>query len=190
MQFTSPCKGEGKTTLATNVAISLAHSGKKVLLIDADFRRPRLHEVWGLPNEVGFTSVLSGQATPPEAIQPTDLPSLSVLPSGPLPISPSELLSSGKVQEQLASLRAAYDFILVDTPPLLSVSDPTVVAPFVDAIVLTLGVDKQSRPNAQRAQTLLNSLGLDRKVLGVVVNLRGCSAAYSDGYYAAAAMPV
>lgn len=183
MQFTSPCRGDGKTTLAVNVAISLAHSGKKVLLIDGDFRRPRLHEVWGLPNDVGFTSVLSGSATFPEAIQPTVISSLSVLPSGPLPASPAELLSSGKLKEQLGSLRAVYDFILVDTPPLLSVTDPAVVASFMDAIILTVSVDKQSRPNAQRAQALLNSLGIGQKVLGVVVNrLRHSSTAYSDGY--------
>ena len=91
--------------------------------------------------------------------------------------------SAGNLPEHLAPLRRDYDFILIDTPPLLSVTDPTVVAQSVDAIILTVGVDKQSRPNAQRAQSLLNGLGLGQKVLGVVINrLRRKSMVYNDGY--------
>ena len=165
------------------MAISLAHSGKKILLIDGDFRRPRLHEVWGVSNAVGLSSVLSKEATLAEAIQSTALPSLSVLPSGPLAAHPAELLTSGNLQEHLAPLRRDYDFILIDTPPLLSVTDATVVAQAVDAIILAVGVDKQSRPNAQRAQSLLNALGLGQKVLGVVINrLRRKATAYNNGY--------
>ncbi len=168
IQITSPESGAGKTTLAANLAVSIAQSGKRTLLIDADFRRPRLHTIYGMPNQVGFTTLLAGQAELPQAIQESGVLGLSILTSGPIPPNPSELLSSPRLKELFDCLRQQYDFVLVDTPPLLAVTDPCVVASRVDGVVLTIGNSKNSRPCARRARAILDTIGA--KVLGVVVN--------------------
>lgn len=168
IQITSPNMGDGKTTLSTNLAVSIAQSGKRTLIIDADFRRPRIHKVYNLPNDVGFASVIMGQAELRDAIQPTIIPGLSVLSSGPIPPNPAELLTSPRVKELLDDLREMFDFIIVDTPPLLVVTDPCVVAPRVDGVLMAIRVAKNSRPVAERAREVLGNLGAN--VLGVVVN--------------------
>jgi capsular exopolysaccharide synthesis family protein len=169
IQITSPDMGDGKSTLATNLAVSIAQSGKKTILIDADLRRPRLHKMMGLPaNLTGLAAVISGQAELSAAVQQTAVPGLSVLPCGPLPPNPAELLTSPRLKEVLDALRAEYDFVLVDTPPLLAVTDPCAVAPRVDGVILTLRMSKRSRPKAERAREILATLGV--KVVGVVVN--------------------
>ncbi len=168
IQITSPNMGDGKTTLSTNLAVSIAQSGKKAILIDADFRRPRIHKVLGVTNEVGFTSVLTGQCELHEAIQPTAVPGLSILACGPNPPNPAELLTSPRFKELVDELREQFDFVLLDTPPLLVVTDPCVVAPRVDGVLLCIRVARNGRPVAERAWEILTSLGAN--VLGVVVN--------------------
>ncbi len=182
IQVTSPDMGDGKSTLAANLAVSIAQSGKRVVLVDADLRRPRLHKMLGLPaNLTGLASVIGGQATLADAVQQTAVPGLFVLPCGPLPPNPAELLTSPRLKEVLDELRASYDFVLVDTPPLLAVTDPCVVAPRVDGVVLTMRMSKKSRPKAERAREILTTLGV--KVLGVVVN--GVTPGKGGGQYGA-----
>jgi capsular exopolysaccharide synthesis family protein len=168
VQITSPRPGDGKTTLAANLAVSIAQSGKRVLLVDADLRNPRLHEVYGLANQVGLTSVLAGEARLEEAVHPSPVNGLVILPSGPLPPNPAELLASQRFQEVLDSLREQYDCVLVDTSALLRVSDPCAIAPRADGILLTVGLARSGRPDAERAREVLDSLEV--KVLGVVAN--------------------
>ena len=169
IQVTSPDMGDGKSTLAANLAISIAQSGKRVVLVDADLRRPRLHRMLGLAsNLTGLGTVITGQTTLADAVQQTAVPGLWVLPCGPLPPNPAELLTSPRLKDVLDELRGQYDFVLVDTPPLLAVTDPCVVAPRVDGVVLTMRMSKKGRPKAERAREILSSLGV--KVLGVVVN--------------------
>jgi succinoglycan biosynthesis transport protein ExoP len=168
IQVTSPNMGDGKTTLATNLAVSIAQSGKRTLLIDADFRRPRLHKMFGLDATTGLASVIAEGADLQEAIQPCIVPNLFLLPCGPRPSNPAELLTSQKFIDFLDTLRKQFDIILVDTPPLLAVSDPSVVAPRVDGVLLTIRVAKNGRPAAERARELLANLGAN--VYGVVVN--------------------
>jgi len=168
VQVTSPKKGDGKTTLAANLAFSIAQSGKKILLIDADLRNPCVGKVFPVSSTSGLTSVLSGEADLASVIQPSVLPELSILPCGPLPSNPAELLTSPRLQELLDSLRQQYDFVLVDTPPLLTVTDPTVVAARVDGVILTIRLSLTGAPHAQQSREILTSL--KAKLLGVVIN--------------------
>src|SRR5262249_17361129 len=168
LQVTSPNKGDGKSLMVGNLAISMARSGKKVLVIDADCRRPRQHKVFGLSNARGLTSVIADGCPWRDALQPTVVEGLSILTSGPVPHNPSELLTSPKFKELLETARPEFDYVIVDTPPLLAVTDPCVVAGRVDGLVLVLRLSRQGRPNAERAREILLSIGV--KILGVVVN--------------------
>jgi capsular exopolysaccharide synthesis family protein len=168
IQVTSPDTGDGKSTLASNLAISLAQAEKRVILIDADFRRPRQHKLFGVSAERGLASVINGEAELCEVIQETAVEGLFVLPCGPIPPNPAELLTLTRFQELLALIRDQYDFVVIDTPPLLAVTDPCVVVPHVDAVILTVRISKNARPHATRARDILTTLGA--KVLGVVVN--------------------
>ena len=168
IQVTSPNVSDGKSTLAANLAVSIAQSGKRTLLIDADFRKPRIHKIFNVPAQVGMASVMAGQCDLGSATQQTAVPNLSVMPCGPRPVNPAELLTSPKFKELLEELRHQFDFVVVDTPPILVVTDPAVVAPRVDGVVLCIRVTKNGRPYAERAREVLASLGAN--VLGVVVN--------------------
>ncbi len=176
IQITSPNMGDGKSTLAANLAVCIAQSGKSVVLVDADCRRPRLHKLFGVPTEVGLTSVIAGECGPQEAVRPTVVPHLAVMPCGPRPANPAELLTSPKFEELLTELRGAYDFVLVDSPPLLAVTDPCVVAARADGVLLAIRISKNGRPGAERAKEMLGALGAN--VLGVVVNGTGKEAGY------------
>jgi capsular exopolysaccharide synthesis family protein len=179
IQVTSPNMGDGKTTLITNLAVSIAQSGRKVLLVDADLRRPRIHRAFGLAGRVGLAEVIAGGAELGEAIQVTVVPNLSVLPCGRRPSNPAELLTSPRFEDVLDDVRGAFDYVLVDSPPLLAVSDPCTVASRMDGLLLTIRVSKNGRPAAERARDLLT--GLRVNCLGVVVNGVGKHGAMS-GY--------
>jgi capsular exopolysaccharide synthesis family protein len=184
VQITSPNVADGKTTLAANLGISIAQSGKTIILVDADFRRPRLHTLFGLSATAGLASVIAGEGELEDAIQESGIPGLSVLPCGPLPPNPAELLTTPRFKELLDVIRERYDFVLVDTPPLLAVTDPCVVAPRVDGVLLNIRASKDGRPSAIRAKEILNTLGVT--VLGVVVNGvdgDGKSGGYGYDYY-------
>lgn len=185
IQVTSPNMGDGKSTLSTNLSVSIAQSGKKIILIDADLRRPRLHKIMGVHNKVGLSSLIQGEVTIEEAVQESAIPNLSLLTCGPLPPNPSELLTSPNFPKVLNELRDHYEFVIVDTPPLLVVTDPSVVAPRVDGVILTLRLSKKAGPLAERATEILAGLGAN--VLGVVVNglsRHGAAGQYGGGYYA------
>ncbi len=168
IQVTSPNMGDGKTTLITNLAVSIAQSGRKVLIIDADLRRPRVHRSFGLAGKIGLAEVIAGTAELDEAIQITVVPNLSVLPCGRRPQNPAELLTLPQFEDVIDDLRSAFDFVLIDTPPLLAVSDPCIIAPRVDGLLLTIRLSKNGRPSAERARDLL--VGLRANCIGVVVN--------------------
>jgi len=178
IQITSPNMSDGKTTLATNLAVSIAQSGKRILLIDADFRRPRLHRMFGVQATVGLASVIQERAELLDAIQPTAVENLSLLPCGPRPPNPAELLTSPRFKEVLETLRDRYDIILVDTPPLLAVSDPSVVALAGRWRPPDDRVSKNGRPAAERARDILATL--EANIVGVVVN--GIGAQGQEGY--------
>jgi capsular exopolysaccharide synthesis family protein len=183
IQVTSPNKSDGKSLMIANLAIMVAQSGKRVLLIDADLRRPRQHKIFGVESAVGLSGVLGSGAPATDAIQATCIAGLTILPCGPVPANPSELLTSPRFKELLEAMRNEYDYVLVDTPPLLAVTDPCIVAGRTDGLFLTIRLTRKGRPDAERARELL--AGLHVKMLGVVVNgiSRGAAGIYSPNAY-------
>jgi capsular exopolysaccharide synthesis family protein len=180
IQVTSPESGDGKTTLAANLAVSIAQSGKSVLLMDCDFRKPRQHRVFAVPNDLGLAAVISHKVDPQDAIRETVVPGLSLLPCGPQPPNPAELLTSPRFEELLLVLREQFEFVIVDSPPLLAVSDPSIIAPRVDGVLLTLRVTRHSRPRAERAKEMLESMGAT--ISGITVNGYGSQNGYGGHY--------
>ncbi len=169
IQITSPSAGDGKSTLAANLAISLATSNKRVVLVDCDFRKPRVHKMFALPTaDIGLASVVGDQADLGAAVQSCEIENLSLLPCGPRPSNPAELLSSVKFQEVLNDLRTIYDYVILDTPPVLAVSDPAAVAPRADGVIVVFRMTASARPAAERAKEEL--LAVSARLLGVVVN--------------------
>ena len=168
LQITSPEMADGKTTLTTNLAAAIAQSGKRVLLIDADMRRPRVHSALGLRSEIGLSEVLLGEIAVENALQPTVMEHLTVLSAGRCPANPAELLSSPRFPALLAAVRTQYDYVLVDTPPLLAVSDPCVVTPHADGVILVVRLGKNRAESVEQARELL--FNHHAQPLGVVVN--------------------
>lgn len=168
MMMTSPQPGDGKSTTISNLAVSFARAGKNVLLIDADMRRPVINGLFAVENEPGLSDVLSGSISTKEAIQDSPVPNLSLIANGSSTPAPSELLESPRFAMLLAELSQRYDLILIDAPPLLAVADPSIIAPLVDAVVLTVRVSKNGRRPVEQAARILHNIGITP--VGVVVN--------------------
>lgn len=167
-QITSPLPGDGKSTLSANVGCSVAQSGKRTLLIDLDLRSPRLSLRFNLESKAGLTNVLNGEMGPAEAVYQTPIENLDILPCGPLPANPAEALTLAELGEVFQWARENYDFVIVDTPPLLMVTDPAVVTAHVDAAMLVIRIRRRCKPNAKEAVSMLRAAGA--RVMGVVVN--------------------
>ena len=160
---------EGKTTTACNMAIALAYGGSRVLLIDADMRRPSVSRTLGIENEIGLSHLLTGQATARQAIQRTGVQNLWVMTAGVTPPNPSELLSSDRMKTLITNVQnGPFDWVLIDTPPVLAVTDAVIIAPWVSGMVFIIGSEMTQRRLAERAvETLLTSRP---HVLGAVLN--------------------
>lgn len=181
IQITSASASEGKTTTLANLGVAFARAGHRVVLVDCDLRRPRLHQFFGLDNHVGLTSAILGEHSVAEALQEVpDVPRLAVLASGPPPPNPSELLSTRSTQNMLANLAEYADYVLIDSPPLLPVADSVVVARYVDATVLVTTVDSTTKRGLRRSLELLDQI--DAPLIGVVLNGLEAEAAYAYGY--------
>jgi len=169
ISVTSPHAGEGKTTTVANLATTLALTGKKVMALSADLRKPRLHRFFGLDNEVGLSSVLAGQAQLAEVARRVEgLDSLRIVTSGPVPPNPAELLSSDEMESLLRDLRSSADYVVIDTPPALVVSDAMIVAPRVDGVVVVVDADTTTGGAASHAIDQLEQVG--GNVIGSVLN--------------------
>jgi polysaccharide biosynthesis transport protein len=178
--ITSALPEEGKTTTSVNSAIVLAQKGTRVLLIDADLRRPSIHKTLGMGPKIGLSNVLTGAATLQQAIIPsTILPELFILPAGTPPPNPAELLASAKMKSVLAELRKQYDHIVIDSPPTLSVTDAVVMSTDADAVVLVIRSGHTTKPALRRARDIL--LQVNARVCGVLVNAVDLSS--PDYYY-------
>ena len=172
VQVAAPTRGEGATTTAANLAVLMARAGRRVVLVDADLRHPRLHEQFGVANRIGLTSLLIGDAATVEALQPVpELESLVVMPVGPLPPNPSELLTSPRFGEVIGRLRDSGVTVVIDSPPVLEASDGMVVAAASNATVLVTSVRTGSRRRLRRALALLDRAGTP--YVGVVLNRAG-----------------
>ena len=168
IQITSPTPGDGKSTTISNIAASMAQSGRKVLVIDADLRKPRQHRYFGVDNDYGLTSVVYGQMEPEEAVRVIQAEYLSVVTCGPIPPNPSELLTSARFEAIIGVYREQYDYILIDTPPLLAVTDPAIVCRFVDLVYMVMRINNGVRSNSVRAKEVVDSMGVE--LSGVIIN--------------------
>lgn len=180
---TSSLPGEGKSTTATNLAIALAQAGQTVCLVDADLRRPMVHEYLGLDRNAGLTTALVGTAEVNELLQPWGDDDLYVLASGQIPPNPSELLGSEDMKQLILRLEQAFDTVVIDAPPLLPVTDAAVLSQHVGGVVVVIGSQKIRTQDLEKSLSALNMVGAN--VLGVVLNrlpVKGPDA-YSYSYY-------
>ena len=179
---TSATPSEGKTTVSSNLAVILAQRGTRVLLIDADLRRPNIHHRFGLNGKVGLSTVLSGQTTLDGSVQPVaEVPGLDILASGPVPPFPTEMLSSQTMTDLLKLAGERYDYILLDSPPILSVTDGVLLSRQVDAVILVVRHGKSSKHVVRRGRDLLARSGAP--MAGIVLNAVDLNAPEYYGYY-------
>ncbi len=175
--FTSALSGDGKTVTSFNLATAFAYQGARVLLVDADMRRPTMHLVAGCSGAVGLSNVLTGSASTAQAILPhADIERLFILPAGTIPPMPAELLGSARFAELLRELEASYDYVLIDTPPLLLVTDPLLLAPMVEGLVLITRSGRDTKPALKNAIAMLSKPQIH--VLGYVINGVSMTASY------------
>lgn len=173
---TSAGPGEGKSTITLNLAIAITQSGKEVILVDADLRKPVIHKRFGLRNEIGLTNILvHGPAE--EALQETAVPNLKVVTSGPIPPNPAEMLASGMMDKVRDFLKERAEMVLFDCPPVVAVTDAAVLSRKVDGVLLVVQLGAVEREVARQAKALLENV--DAPLLGVVIN----NVAESSGYY-------
>ncbi len=166
--LTSPCPGEGKTVTTVNLGIALAQSGKRILAIDADLRKGRCHQLLRVRNQAGLANVLTADLDVKRVIQETPVKDFYLLARGALPPNPSDLLMSQKMRDLFNELRESFDFIVIDSPPIIAVSDAAVLSAICDGVVLVLNGQSTSTQSARRALERLDKVGA--RTLGVILN--------------------
>jgi len=180
--ITSPGLKDGKSTTCANLAVVLAQAGKETLVIDSDLHQPSLHKIFGVPNVNGMVNVLSGEYNLSEVweVCTEPEPRLKLLSTGPLPPNPAELLISGRFAQLIGQTRPRFDYVLIDSPPTGSVSDPMIIAAQADAVLLVLDSQETSKRSLRRAMRNLEAVGA--KVLGTVMNKAQNTETGSYGY--------
>ena len=165
---TSAGPGEGKSTTVANLGVIMATAGTRTLLVDSDLRRPILHKLFDLPNTSGLTTVLADTVAAQDSIASTRLPGLFVLPSGPLPPNPAEVLASRRMAEFVEVAKAQYDLVLFDSPPVISLSDSLILTSYVEAVLLVVRCGQYPYELIRQAKTQLE--GVKATILGVLLN--------------------
>lgn len=168
ISFSSAIPSEGKTVTSSNVAISFSQLGKKVLIIDGDLRKPRIHKIFELKNTVGLSSFLVGRAELSSIVFKTHIPNLFAIPSGPIPPNPAELIDSEMMASTLETLLKKVDYIIIDTPPLIGIVDPILLGKQADAMVLVTWAGKTNRTLVEKAKEEVERYGI--RLLGLVLN--------------------
>jgi len=166
---TSAAPGEGKSTVLANLAVTMAQGGRRTILVDADLRRPGLHEIFGIVNDRGLTTMIveeAGLDDPP--LIGVGVDNLWLMPSGPMPPNPADILGSRKMEEVIAALRARADVVLFDAPPIIAVTDAAVLGTKVDGVLLVVCAGRTRREHAQRARELLERVHV--RIVGAVLN--------------------
>ncbi len=178
IMVTSSGPAEGKTTTIANLAIVLAQTEKKVILIDADLRKPSIHRKFQLPNRLGLTNTITGTHDLDQTVNEGPISTLNILTSGPIPPNPAELLGSTKMQEIIKKLSLRYDYVLIDTPPVLAVTDAQILAQFTDGVLLVLKSGQTHRDMAIKAKEQLKNVKAN--IIGAVLNQQNTK---EKGYY-------
>lgn len=168
IMITSPEPSDGKSTVSSNLSIVLSQQEKRVLLVDTDLRKPTVHYSFSASNIVGLTSILTKEVDLEGAISKTYIPNLDILTSGPIPPNPSELLNSKAMETLMKNLNERYEYIVYDTPPLLAVTDPQIIANRCDGVVMVVASRKTSKDRALKAKELLEKA--KARIIGVIVN--------------------
>lgn len=183
IMFTSSAPSEGKSTVSNNVAVTYADQGTRVILMDADLRRPTIHKTFNVSNQKGLSNYLAGNAELDEIIQPTMLDGLSVITSGPIPPNPSELLTSHKMAQLLDDLAQKSDLLIVDAPPVNTVTDAQLLGARVDGVILVVPQGIAIKAGVRHAKQALEMVHAN--ILGAVMNRVTAqkSAGYYGGYY-------
>jgi capsular exopolysaccharide synthesis family protein len=178
LMVTSSGPGEGKSTTVANLAVVLAQQGKRVLLIDGDLRKPTVHYTFKVSNIYGITNVLTRQTTLKDTVVTTKIPKVDVLPSGPVPPNPSELIDSKSMNDLIEEAKTLYDYVLFDTPPIIAVTDSQLLAHRVDGVILVVSSGKTQIEGAVKAKELLENA--NAKILGTVLNAKEMK---NENYY-------
>ncbi|HMP38767.1 MAG TPA: CpsD/CapB family tyrosine-protein kinase [Roseiflexaceae bacterium] len=165
---TSTAPDEGKSTTLANLAVTMAQSEQRVILVDCDLRRPSLHTLFGLHNDAGITTMILAQDDEPPPLQATGVAGLSLLASGPLPPRPADILGSRRMERVIARLHEEADVVLFDTPPVVAVTDAAVLATRVDGVLLVFQAGKTRRDRARQARQILEKV--KAHIVGVVLN--------------------
>ena len=181
IMVSSPGPGEGKTTTVSNLAITYANLGKKTLLIDADLRKPIIDKVFDLDKDNGLTSYITGNSSANDIIQKTEIDNLEIISSGITPPNPSELLNSDKMEKLINRLQSKYDVVLIDTPPMIAVTDALVLSKIVDNFILVCRSDVTQKGALDRSIKSLKQVG--GKFDGTVLNAISEGNNYGSGYY-------
>ena len=168
IMFTSAGPGEGKSSTVANLAVSIAQSGRSVLIIDADLRNPSQHKIFKLPNNNGLSTTLVEEVTSLTFVVNTENEGLDILVAGPIPPNPAELLGSKRMKQILHDMSNAYDIILIDSPPTIAVTDSSILAQSVDGVILVLASGEVKREYATQAKEQLEKVGA--KIIGTVLN--------------------
>lgn len=176
--ITSSNPGEGKSVVAANLAISIASTGSKVLLIDADLRRPKVHKLFFLENYKGLSSLLAGDLKIDDVANETPVENLHIITSGPIPPNPAEILGSAKMNQFIEKASSVYDIIIFDSPPVNTVADASILSSIADGVILVIEAGVTAREAAILAKEQLEKI--NARILGVVLNKAKQS---SEGYY-------
>ncbi|GAB3063983.1 CpsD/CapB family tyrosine-protein kinase [Salinicoccus sesuvii] len=179
--FTSDMPGAGKSTVATNMAIAYAQAGKRTLLLDGDLRRPTSHYTFEVSNQTGLSTLMINDMDWRAVIKRTAFDQLDLITSGPVPPNPSELLSSKRMETMMQMLRDNYEMVIVDSPPLLSVTDAQILSKHTDGVILVTNVQDNNRDRILEAKELLNKAGAN--IVGIILNNRHPEHALEDTFY-------
>ena len=170
IEVSSPCAGRWQINTFRQPGRLAVQSGKRVLLIDADLWHASQHQIFDVENDQGLTTLLSDNVDPSDVIRSTQIAGLSLLPAGPTSTHPADLLASNRLPELLALVREQYDYVLVDSPPLLAVTGAQIIAPHADSVLLNIRLTKNGRPAACQAREILLGLGAKQVAVVVVAN--------------------
>jgi len=183
---TSSGSGEGKSTVMANLAITMAESGKRVILVDCDLRKPSIHKKMGVTNSVGLTNVLVQNVKKEDCMAESTVKNLFILTSGPIPPNPAELLGTKKMRDFIEDLKNEFDMVLIDAPPVLAVTDAQILSTIADGVIFVASYGEAQKNAMVDAKELIDKVG--GKVIGIVFNkvpeaVSGYYGKYYKGYY-------